>query len=233
MTDSPTNVTDSPTKTLVNPYWEIVRKFPNSDLSFWGRTFSPDPNPGLLKGVFREERSRSGLTARYAWAIPDDETIHWLADLLNGQGVVEIGAGSGYWAFLLAQLGVDVRCYDVTLIDAGERNTWFKADARTFHPVFRGGPEAAAKHSDRALFLCWPPYGDTMALDALRAYQGDLVIYAGELEGGCCATEEFFSVLCDGPEWSLIESRHLVQWSGMHDDMLVYRRVRYEIDESP
>jgi hypothetical protein len=43
-------------------------------------------------------------------------------------GLVDPIAGTGYWAYLLAQVGVDVVCYDLNPGTALVTNTWHGAD---------------------------------------------------------------------------------------------------------
>lgn len=48
--------------------------------------------------------------ARYSYAIPDLTALNILAE--HGP-ILEIGAGTGYWAYLLRQRGVDVAAFDI------------------------------------------------------------------------------------------------------------------------
>lgn len=164
---------------------------------------------------------RHQLTLQYAWAIPTTKAIFWAAK--RCPRIVEIGAGRGYWAMLLAAAGCDVVAYDKAIHDSGEvvNNVWH-ADGPTFFPVEHGYPEQAAEHSDRTLFLCWPPYDDPMAYDALRAYRGRELLYVGEGDGGCCGGEEFWKAI-DG-EWDEVGECEIPQWYGMRDWMTLYRR---------
>lgn len=130
--------------------------------------------------------------------------------------VTEIGAGTGYWAYLLDQLGVNVLAYDKYL---DSKNPYCEPDF--WYPVQRGNSNSLMP-KDNALMLCWPPYGGYMALNALRNYRGNTVIYIGEDWGGCCATKGFFQYLN-----KLYKETHFVeipQWYGMHDNMWIYQR---------
>src|SRR5579883_1374914 len=46
---------------------------------------------------------------KYAHAIPTNTALTAIADFAP---IIEIGAGTGYWAFLLRRRGVDIICYD-------------------------------------------------------------------------------------------------------------------------
>src|SRR4051794_21992422 len=78
---------------LVNPYRELLDQL--------GRTPAA-ALPGL-------PAIRKQLIWAFAWAVPSDEAIEEIA---RHGPIVEIGAGTGYWAWLLAQAGADVLAYD-------------------------------------------------------------------------------------------------------------------------
>jgi len=53
--------------------------------------------------------TRSTLVNKYAWAVPDDRSLEIVAKY---SPIVEMGAGTGYWAKLLSDRGVDIVAYD-------------------------------------------------------------------------------------------------------------------------
>lgn len=158
----------------------------------------------------RHRRSRSArdvLTKRYAWAIPSPAAISML---VRHSPIVEIGAGKGYWASLVAAAGGRILCFD----KHPPKDQW--------HPVVRGGPDMASKHSDKTLFLCWPPYWDNMASECLQAYRGQTLVYVGETEGGCNATDDFFDQL--QADWVHTQGVAIPQWEGIRDYLFVFTR---------
>ena len=52
------------------------------------------------------------LRRAYAWAVPSHEALSAIAEA-SPRGVVEIGAGTGYWAYELRDRGVSVAAYDI------------------------------------------------------------------------------------------------------------------------
>ena len=160
--------------------------------------------------------ARRELCARYAWAIPDDPALDALAAL---GPIVEAGAGSGYWAALLAARGVDVVAYDAVVPGTApsEFGHWLM-----WHPVRAGGPERLAGHDDRALLLCWPPYDDPFAHDCLRAYTGTTVAYIGEPAGGCTGDDAFHELL--ERDFTVVETVTIPTWPRMYDRLTVHRR---------
>lgn len=159
---------------------------------------------------------RLSLVREFAWALPDEEAIQLVASY---SPIVEIGCGLGYWAALVEDRGGDVVAYDACL---DPDSNIYVSDSGAWVDVRIGGPLAAAQHPDRALFLCWPPYDDTLAFDSLAAYRGDTVIYVGEGEGGCTGDDMFHILLSE--EWERVADHRIPRFAGINDTLTVYRR---------
>jgi hypothetical protein len=201
-----------------NPYWEIVRHLPAvihqplSDLDpDLGITPLSDP-AGLPAG------HRDPLVRRYSWAIPSPGDIAWLKRVLDGRSLVEIGAGSGYWAWQARQAGIDVIAYEPKPVTDNDDVT-----GPAYTDLERGDHQAASKHPDRALLICWPTYDASWAAQTLTAYQGDLLIYIGDDPGGCCADNAFFDELDHAWTQSAGSSPHHITWSGIQSTMTAHR----------
>lgn len=166
------------------------------------------------QGQYESFQHRFDLVNRYAWAIPDESACQKIAQY--APRIVEIGAGTGYWARMLSQVGVDVLAYDIQPY----KNQWCEGH-RWFY-VRVGGPEIAADHPDRALFLCWPPYDHPMAFNALKAYQGHTLVYVGEDTYGCTGDQNFHDELSEN--WGVVDHIDIPQWFGIHDSIVVYKR---------
>lgn len=157
----------------------------------------------------------------YAWAIPTDRAID---DIAQYSPILEVGAGSGYWASLLADAGADIIATDPY------------PPSETFFPVEKLADRVAVQRygAGRTLFIAWPPYDMPVAYDALRAYEavgGHRVVYIGEGMWGCTADDAFHTALGVGGEsdvehhgWKFVEGFYLPQWSGIHDAVHVYER---------
>lgn len=159
----------------------------------------------------------------FSWAVPDDGALDLIAKHSPG-GVVEVGAGTGYWARMLADRGVDVVAYDLHPFRCGCGARDWCSDGRNgtkaqWFDVQRGGPDSAAAHPDRTLLLCWPPYGSPMAAQAVAAYHdagGRTVAYVGEGEGGCTGDDDLYR-LFGGAPWCT-ECEHIESCDGCEDD---------------
>ena len=178
---------------------------------------------------------RGVFTKLYAWAIPSDAALERIASY---GPIIEIGAGTGFWSAMLAARGTDVIAFDQaplpenvpeTMCDLLKSEAEADAAINPWHvgqsskgPVLRGSAAEASLYPERALMLCWPPYNTSFAYDALVDYAGDTVIYIGEHSGGCCATDEFFSLLCE--KFDEVECVAIPQWPGIHDDITIWKR---------
>ena len=156
------------------------------------------------------------LKQRYSFAVPTDESVRRIAYY---SPIVEIGAGLGYWASLLDEVGCDIIAYDT---HPGAENHWIEDDYSPWFEVKECSPDFVPP-ADRALFLCWPPYDITMASDVLSRYKGDTLIYIGESKDGCCADDAFFEALNN---WDCIEYIDLPQLFGIRDSLTIYNRLK-------
>lgn len=197
------------------------------------------------------DAARSELIARYGFAIPSDEALDAIG-VVSPNGVVEIGAGTGYWAGLLHERGVDVVAYDQEPPPSAG-NAWF-AGSRPWHPVERGDHLAGARHPDRTLLIVWPTRNETWAAAAIDAYHqagGSAVAYVGEGPGGHTGDDVFHARLgqletcaqcaygstCSPcvcgitAQWQHTHTVALPQWPGFHDDLHVF--VRRDVPGRP
>lgn len=112
------------TQNIDNPYWDQVVKIPHSRYAIQGEPFSPGSDGNLLDGSLPDDTpSRDMMVRKYSWAIPSPETLDLIVRHVGSREIVEIGAGTGYWAKMLSQLGVKVHAFD-TFPPNKEVNGW-------------------------------------------------------------------------------------------------------------
>jgi hypothetical protein len=189
---------------LSNPYLDFFYALPPS---FRRDAFTPlsateSFDPGWLS-------LKSAIAGHFAWAVPTEEAIGVIGR--HTSRVVEIGAGSGYWAWLMRQAGIDVAAFDTNL----PRHAWSKVE--------RGDERAVSEHATGSLLLCWPPWGSDMAVNALARFRGDIVVYVGEWMGGC-ADAHFFARLVS--DFEGVAAAAIPQWCARTDQLMVFRRRR-------
>lgn len=154
--------------------------------------------------------TRDSFVKHYAWAIPFKPALEVIRQYAP---LIEIGAGKGYWAALL---NCDIICFDLLRENKqiDDKEPWFE--------VQKGSHEKIKEHTSRTLFLCWPPYTDSMAVDCLKNYLGEHLVFIGEGGGGCTADDNFWEIIEE--EWTEIECVRLPQWDGVHNCLTIYKR---------
>ena len=150
-------------------------------------------------------RLRKKLIWAYSWAIPSREVIHAIGS--RSSSILEVGAGTGYWAWLLSQTGVNVVARDV---EPGQSPTWF--------PIRNEVSETDLSRD--GLLLCWPPFESSMALDALKRFKGNAVYYVGEWRGRT-ASPAFHDEL---ENWTRTDEVDIPSWPGFSDRLYCFER---------
>lgn len=153
---------------------------------------------------------RRQLVWAFAWAVPASEAV---AEIVSHGPLIEVGAGTGYWAWLLRQAGADIVAYDRAV------------EAPPFwSEVSLGGPERVAEHADRTLFLCWPPMGEPLAADCLSVYRGERVLSIGERGEAARTGDARFRELL-ARDFAEERQLGLPCWPGFTDCLTVYQRI--------
>jgi hypothetical protein len=195
------------------------------DAELWRRIESSGPleqyatfDPLSVDDVLQAERAATQYERRrafytdYAWAVPTPEAIALVAQAVGGRATLEVGAGKGLWARLLASAGVPVLATDAI----PPVQPWHSVE------VFEAR-EAVRRHPERqALLLIWPPFRDPCAYEALAGFGGDLVVYVGDVR--FTGDAAFHQLLSDA--WDLMQTITLPSWPGTDDAVHIHRRRR-------
>jgi len=195
---------------LINPALAAWRKFDAGVDPYRGEEKDQDRR---FQWFMLQQRARLITMKRWAHAVPDRDAV---AALVALSPIVEMGAGSGYWAGILARAGADVIAYD--------DRSWARYRGRygRFHPVLKGGARRTARHPHRTLFLCWPPYDTPMAYRAVRSWAGRTLAYIGESWGGCTGCDRFHRYVDE--HFREVQHIAIPQWWGVHDWLTIYER---------
>ncbi|MBW4642946.1 MAG: hypothetical protein KME23_08120 [Goleter apudmare HA4340-LM2] len=166
----------------------------------------------IFNQLSRSDRSeqRIELAKRFAWAVPNQEALQYLVSL---SPIIEIGAGSGYWAHLVQEAGGVIRAFDEQPYENCYcSNKWTEVEF--------GDPSTVAEYPDHTLFLCWPPMS-RMAYECLINYSGDRVVYIGDVDG-CTGCDWFDFVLKQ--DWVKELTIDIPRYPGVYDFLFSYRR---------
>lgn len=193
----PINEKNSYLEAVWKPWAEKAKYFGHSDFA-------------ALRSVDRPLLIRARNSRKYSFAIPNEQALEVLK---QHAPIIEIGSGSGYWAFLLRQKGVDVLAVD-NMSETFEKR-WLSdivvKDGTTFLKSNNGC-------ANRTLLLCWPRDADNI----IEAFQGDTIIWIGEIGG---STWYFQDDALE--EWEMKQEVMIPTWPGVHDTMNVYKRKKY------
>lgn len=212
-----------------NPYyeeWEKVRgrsqllcwKYTKNENIYIDLTADDDQREVACEILNKINTWVGSYTHKFSWAVPDDQAIEIIAAY---SPLVEVGAGTGYWSWLLREAGADVLAYDKYPPSEASRENTFHAGKPTWTQVLQGDESVLDAIEGRTLFLCWPPHNDKMAFNALSRFIGDGVIFVGEY-GGATGDPQFFQLLETG--WDEEFSAPIPNWTGRDDALFVYRR---------
>lgn len=197
---------------------------------------------------------RSRLLSRYSFAVPTEPALMSVASNATEDGIIEIGAGTGYWAHLLRMHGVDVLASD-TAPAPSRSNRWF-AGSQAWTDIIAADHRVVAQHAGRTLLIIWPTKNEVWAAEALQLFWdagGQTVIYVGELPGGRTGDDLFHALLgeydrCWGcsfgivtmpcicgvsPRFRRVQRVTLPHWPGFSDDLLIYRRITDGVQLQP
>ena len=182
------------------------------------------------------DASRTFSCFVYAFATPNTEAINALR---RHSPILEMGAGTAYWAFHMREAGIDVRAID--LAPTKDVANEYHGRSKTWTHVKEGDPSTSISDANgeagtridlhRTLFLCYPPPKDAsrMALRALQSHyrhrakvQRDrmsTVIVVGEWLGDT-ADVDFDRFLMK--HYYLVERITLPNWVDTAHDMTVW-----------
>jgi hypothetical protein len=167
-----------------------------SSRSATGTRLLGSPNPLLDEWRRDPEPSRRDeLIRAYSFAIPSAAALDAIASD-SERRVVELGAGTGYWARLLHEVDVQVVAFDREPEPRAERR-WFGLTEPWFD-VQPGDERVVDDHGDALLLLVWPTRDEDWPADALTRYAaagGTTVAFVGEPSGGRTGDDRFHAVL--------------------------------------
>lgn len=173
------------------------------------------------------------LLKSVSYGVPSVEVLNAIRLFSAGGPIIELGAGRGYWAALLANGGSVVEAFD---IDASGANPWLKHSSgdllgsygrfseRMWYPVANGTEGVLSSSDATTLLLVWPPKEAALASAALSRFRGHSVVYVGEPRGLGCAEDEFFEELWSN-HWRLEEVVPVPHLPWERAAVFLYRRI--------
>lgn len=169
------------------------------------------PNLADLDDTIAVSSERSEFIRRYGFAVPTKEALDILA---AHQPLLEIGAGSGHWARLLAMRGVDI-----IATDAGLEQFSFGIGA--YFPVQQmQGKTAVRRWPERHVFCSWPSLGGTWLRQAAKAMRPGR--YLCVINESACADQRTWDYVDEAFEQHA--DLDLIGWHYCHDRFQEWRK---------
>lgn len=157
------------------------------------------------------------LIRNYAEAVPNTAALNALCQL---GPLLEIGAGTGYWARLLQDRGVDVLPVDV---GADHRRSWGLGES-PWTDLVEADHRAVAVHTARVPFVCWPPRPRGFMPELLQlATQDTLALVTDGPAPFPEHADPLYSALEAGG-WTRALRQALPSWPGRYDHLAIWKR---------
>ncbi len=148
---------------------------------------------------------RNLFVTRYSWAIPCRESIQAIKEFAKNDTILEVGSGTGLWAYLL-QCEKNVK---IIATDSGIEK--FATEYLSIEKIDMN--EAVLKYDTNCLMVCW-------GRDYPKGFKGKKYIYIGEETGG--ATAGFPE---EKDKWELVYDVELCKWHGLRDNLYLFQRT--------
>lgn len=199
----------------------IVASGPLDERKRWG--------PAWVMHYVKEIPRRRQFMKEFGWSVPTPVAIGVVRNFVGDRRLLEVGAGTGLWAYLLSAFGVSVTAtddYSWTATDDPSVKvvlpSGFSVDQGRFFPVEPiEAVQAVRKYADhKALLICWPPPDRPMAYYALLAFPGDRFVYIGDK--AATADDQFHALLAE--QWRQHSVVYVPTWPGIHDAIYLYER---------
>jgi hypothetical protein len=193
---------------LVDKKWKTIIERRNSGFGY----------ESIIEDYAKRDYFRKGIS----WHIPTQS----LVDLIKTHSpIVSVGCGFGYTEKLAEKEGADIILTDISPDD---KNGWCKNEDMKFPAdlLKMDAKSAVEEFKDRNVFMAWPPYDNPMAYEVANAMEvGRYLVYVGESHGGCTGDDSFFNIL-DSKFESIESDAYIPSWSGIYDNVYIYKKVR-------
>jgi hypothetical protein len=168
------------------------------------------------KDTFRGQQwfgERGDLVDEYSWAVPNEDALIYLAEF---DELVEVGAGSGYWANCINKAGGKVMPYDIDPPKTKDRggDTWTHVERCAVEDMRDDCFESP-------VLMVWPALKEGVATTVAER-EPPHILYVGEPRGGCTGEDEFFYEI--ERKYGLVAKIEIPSYAGIHDDLFHYVR---------
>jgi len=167
--------------------------------------------------LFREN-VRNLFVEHFSWAIPHSSTLTALASKLAGyKNILEVGAGSGLWTYLLKELhNIPIRATDILDKSYGYDRKYKYLPIEQLDSI-----ASIVKYDPEVLMMVWAP-PTPLAYNSLKAFKGNLLVWIGYLDTGCNGDDKFFTELEEN--WEKVDDIDFQRWPAVFDECTIWQR---------
>ena len=182
-------------------------------LEMWTREGPPNE---MMFSTFCQTDIRRRFIKKYGFAIPCREAMEFIKSYVRNE-LLDVMAGTGYWAYLLNDFGITTRAFDIK----PKKNNWHEGD---HYPVEEMDAREAIKQNPECdILLSWPPYEDPIGFLTLKAVQpGIRVFYIGEW-GGATGDDKMHDYL--DKQFKELGMFSLPQFDGIRDYLSAHEKI--------
>lgn len=172
------------------------------------------------KSLLELQRVRLENLQAFSFALPCSEALQAIRRL---SPIVELGAGTGCWAKLLQNVGVDIIATDAK--DQSRKGYVQRALSGHYFPVERAlAIEAVTKYPTRNVLAVWPCLFEPWMYEAAEAMRpGTYLALVHEGIEGCIGDRGLFN--CLEQDFTLEDEIAIPRWPGMQDRLGIWRRL--------
>ena len=170
--------------------------------------------------ILQRENLRNFFIEEYSLAIPTRPIIDLIYDATIGKKIVEINAHKGLWSRLLKMRGCNI-------IPTDYFESYGYIQDTTFIPIENTTSVNAVQiHTDcDVLMTIWPSSDNDDVVNAVKEFNGSMVIYIGVCNGARYANDNFFEELYKNwEEYYLQTNNFVLSWYGLYDGLSIYKR---------
>jgi hypothetical protein len=175
-------------------------------------------------------RDRGKFVRLYSWSIPCKEAVDAIIKYAQGP-VYDPMAGSGFWAKILNDHGVNVIASD---LHTSSKHNDYEHKGRHGKVRRANAYQVAGQTMHRrggSLILSWPPYGSPVGYNIIKLVPvGTVVFYFGESWGGCTGDDAMFQYF--NQNFKELEEVKLPQFDGIRDSLAIWiKETADDLDE--
>ena len=171
------------------------------------------------KGDIQKTYFRHLFVSVYSFAVPNNDVIK---EIVKHSPLVEVGAGAGYWAYLITKFGGEICATDSYEWERGKAVSPIFTYRKMWYDIERlSAEETIAVHPTKTPLLVWPYPNQTWADSVLTTTKSNVAIIVGEVGSAACTADP----LLHNKSWKVASTHKIWNWSDINDIVRIVVRT--------